>query len=91
MTGYPSGDSWVWHLRTKHLTTRRSADSVLRWPIRGWLRPYFEELEVQLDEQELVLKEGTLMVATLVEAHGVQPQGGLGTVALTGLSPQQVG
>ena len=33
----------------------------------------FKELEVQLDELGLVLKEGTLMDATLVKAHVRRP------------------
>ena len=54
---------------------------------RGLSESVFKELETQLDEMGLILKEGTLMDATLVEAQVRRPQASAGLGAKSPTDP----
>ncbi len=54
---------------------------------RGLSESLFKELETQLDEMGLILKEGTLMEATLVEAQVRRPAASAGLGAKSRTDP----
>ena len=54
---------------------------------RGLSESLFKELETQLDEMGLILKEGTLMEATLVEAQVRRPAASAGLGAKSPTDP----
>ena len=72
-TGSPSAALWGWACRTPRRTIRPSAAFVRRLEVDGLSAPLFTELAAQLAAQGLVLKQGTLLDATLVASQVRRP------------------
>ena len=73
-TGFPFAGSWAWGSTTRFPTRPRSAGFGGEWPQRDWGDQLLRELNRQLDNKGLLVKHGTLVDASLIEAQTRPPR-----------------